>query len=155
VNAVMDEIRSWPFLWAWLVLFAIVLLRAGATYGLGRLVAAGVVTRWAPGERVQRAVDRVHRWGPPVVALSFLTVGAQSAVNAAAGLARMPVPRYLLGLVPGAAIWATVWSTVGFAAFYAAVELSEGRPGSLAVVLVTALVIAALVVVSGRSGRRG
>lgn len=150
----MDEIRSWPFLWAWLVLFAIVLLRAGATYALGRLVAAGVVRRWQPGERAQRAVDRVHRWGPPVVALSFLTVGAQSAVNAAAGLARMPVSRYLLGLVPGAAIWATVWSTVGFAAFYAVVELSEGRPGSLAVVVVTALVIAALVVVSGRSGRR-
>ncbi len=154
MNDLLDEINSWPFAWAWLTLFVIVLLRAGATYGLGRLVAAGVVRRWQPGERAQRAVAQVHRWGPPLVAVSFLTVGAQSAVNGAAGLARMPVPRYLLGLVPGAAIWATVWSTVGFAAFYAVVELSEGRPGALAVALVTALVVVALVLVSGRTGRR-
>lgn len=151
---VLEEIRSWPFLAAWLTLFAIVLLRAGATYALGRLVAAGVVRRWEPGERAQRAVAQVHRWGPPVVAASFLTVGAQSAVNAAAGLARMPVPRYLLGLVPGGAVWATVWSTVGFAAFYAVVELGEGRPAALAVVLAAVLVVAALVALAGRSGRR-
>jgi len=150
----MDEIRSWPFAWAWLTLFGIVLLRAGATYALGRLVAAGVVRRWQPGPRARSAVDQAHRWGPPVVAASFLTVGAQSAVNAAAGLAGMPVPRYLLGLVPGAAVWATVWSTVGFAAFYAVVELGDGRPGSLAVATVAVVVLAALVVVAGRSGRR-
>lgn len=78
---------------AYLTLFAIVLLRAGATYGIGHGVAAGIVKRRPACEKLQRAMDRVNRSGPPGVVASFLTIGAQTTVNAAAGLTRMPVSR--------------------------------------------------------------
>lgn len=147
----MAEIRSWPWAWAWLALFGIVLLRAGATYGIGRLVAAGVLRRREPGPRLLAAAERVDRWGPPVVTASFLTVGAQTVVNAGAGLARMTWPRYLLGLVPGAAIWATVWSTIGAGAFLVALRTGRDR-GEAVLVGVAVLVLVALV--AGLAARR-
>ena len=150
----MEEIRSWPWAWAWLTLFVIVLLRAGATYGVGRLVAAGVLRRREPGPRLRAAADRVDRWGPPVVTASFLTVGAQTVVNAGAGLARMSVPRYLVGLVPGAAIWATIWSTVGAGAFLVALRSGSERGEAVAIGL-GALVLVALVAAVASLRRRG
>ncbi len=149
-----EQIRSWPWAWAWLTLFAIVLLRAGATYGIGRLVAAGVVRRRPPGPRLQAAVDRVERWGPPVVTASFLTVGAQTVVNAGAGLARMSVPRYLVGLVPGAALWATVWSTVGAGVFLAALRSGTDRGQAVAVAVAAVVLVAVVAAVASRR-RRG
>ncbi len=148
----MAEIRSWPWAVAWLVLFAIVLLRAGATYGIGRAVAAGVLRRRPPGPRLRAAAERVERWGPPVVTASFLTVGAQTVVNAGAGLAGMSVPRYLLGLVPGAAIWATIWSTLGAGAFF--VALRSGRDQGEAVAIGVAVLVCVAVVLAVASRRR-
>lgn len=150
----MEEIRSWPWAWAWLALFAIVLLRAGATYGVGRLVAAGVLRRREPGPRLRAAADRVDRWGPPVVTASFLTVGAQTVVNAGAGLAGMTWPRYLVGLIPGAALWATVWSTIGAGAFLVALRTGSERGEAVAVGCV-ALVLVAVVAALASRRRRG
>lgn len=150
----MEEIRSWPWVWAWLALFAIVLLRAGATYGVGRLVAAGVLRGREPGPRLRAAADRVDRWGPPVVTASFLTVGAQTVVNAGAGLAGMTWPRYLVGLVPGAALWATVWSTIGAGAFLVALRTGSERGEAVAVGCV-ALVLVAVVAALASRRRRG
>jgi membrane protein DedA with SNARE-associated domain len=150
----MEEIRSWPWAWAWLALFVIVLLRAGATYALGRLVAAGVLRRREPGPRVRAAAARVDRWGPPVVTASFLTVGAQTVVNAGAGLARMSVPRYLVGLVPGAAVWATIWSTIGAGAFLVALRGGSDRDEAVALGL-GALVLVAVVAAVAARRRRG
>jgi membrane protein DedA with SNARE-associated domain len=48
-----------------------------------------------------------------------MTVGIQTAVNASAGVARMPVLRYLPAVVVGCLIWATIYSTVGMAVIYA------------------------------------
>lgn len=150
----MEEIRSWPWAWAWLALFAIVLLRAGATYGIGRLVAAGVLRRREPGPRLRAAAERVDRWGPPVVTASFLTVGAQTVVNAGAGLAGMTWPRYLVGLVPGAALWATVWSTIGAGAFLVALRTGSERGEAVAVGCV-ALVLVGVVAALASRRRRG
>lgn len=150
----MEEIRSWPWGWAWLTLFGIVLLRAGATYGLGRLVAGGVLRRREPGPRLRAAAERVDRWGPPVVTASFLTVGAQTVVNAGAGLARMTVPRYLVGLVPGAALWATIWSTLGAGAFLVALRTGRER-GEAVWLAVSALVLVAVVAAVASRRRRG
>jgi len=145
MSEVVDAVRSWPWLWAWLAFFAIVLLRAGATYGIGRAVAAGALRGREPGPRVRGAMRHVRRWGPPAVTVSFFTVGAQTAVNLAAGLARMRVPAYLTGLVPGAAIWATIWSTIGMSAFLAVFRGGSERAAwllVLAVVLVVAFLLA-------------
>ena len=149
----LTEIRSWPWAWAWLTLFAIVLLRAGATYGSGRLVAAGVIRRRPPGPRLRAAIDRVDRWGPPVVTASFVTVGAQTVVNAGAGLARMSGPRYLVGLVPGAAIWATIWSTIGAGAFLVALRSGSERGEAVAIGAVAVVLVAVVAAVASRRRR--
>lgn len=149
----MDEITSWPWGWAWLTLFVIVLLRAGATYGIGRAIAAGALRRREPGPRLVRAAERVEEWGPPVVALSFLTVGAQTVVNAGAGLSRMSVPRYLLGLLPGAAMWATLWSTVGAGIFLVALRSGRDRDEAVVAAVAVLLVVVLVAVVARRSRR--
>lgn len=144
MSDVIEAIRSWPWMWAWLAFFAIVMLRAGGTYGIGRAVAAGTL-RDRPRPKVEGAMRQVRRWGPPAVTVSFFTVGAQTAINFAAGLARMSVPRYLTGLVPGAAIWATIWSTIGMSAFYAVFSAKSQRSAwliLLAVVVVVAVLLA-------------
>ena len=149
----MEEITSWPWGWAWLTLFGIVLLRAGATYGIGRAVAAGMLHRRPPGPGVRRAMDRVEQWGPPVVTASFLTVGAQTVVNAAAGLVAMTFQRYLLGLVPGAAIWAAIWSTIGAGIFVAATRAGSNRDEAIVLAIVTVVLVVAVGVVAQRTRR--
>lgn len=158
MSSLVESIRAWPWAWAWLAFFAIVLLRAGATYLIGRGIAAGVLRDREPGPKVRRAMEHVQRWGPPAVTVSFFTVGAQTAVNLAAGLARMTGPRYLTGLVPGAAIWATIWATIGMSAFLAVFSGGSDR-AAWAIVLVVVLVVALLLARSIRqadpAGERG
>lgn len=102
------------------MLFVIVFLRAGGTYLLGRgahrLADRGRAARLLRRPQVLKAMDTVNRWGAPVVALSFLTIGFQTAINAAAGMTRMPLSRYLPALVVGGLAWAVIYATVGLAA---------------------------------------
>lgn len=157
MNDLLDTIRSWPWVWAWLTLFAIVVVRAGATYGIGRLIAAGAARRGEPEPRVRRAMDRVDQWGPPAVTLSFLTVGAQTVINLAAGLCRMTMPRYLLGLLPGAALWATIWAFVGLGVIELVRRASahEGLLVLVVAVLVAVVAVTAWTARSRRSHERG
>lgn len=150
-----------PFAWAIVALFGIVFLRTQAFYWLSRGVAAGTfkiqrVQEWAGSPSVQRALDRLHRWGAPVVTLSYLTVGFQTAVNVAAGLSRMPFWRYLVAMVPGCIAWAFVWGTVGLGAFYAALAIAASDPWVIASALaaLAALVVAAVIVVRRRRAAR-
>ncbi|RSS68514.1 DedA family protein [Streptomyces sp. WAC06614] len=98
-------------------LYAIVLLRAGGTFAVGWLAGAGA-RRSRFRERISSAkflrVERaIQRWGAPVVAVSFLTVGFQTAANFLAGSMRMPLPRYLPALFLGGAAWALLYATAG------------------------------------------
>ncbi|MGW0316534.1 DedA family protein [Streptomyces flavidovirens] len=99
-------------------LYVIVLLRAGGTFAVGWLAGAGA-RRSRFAERISSAKFRhaeraIQRWGaPPVVAVSFLTVGFQSAANFLAGSMRMPLPRYLPALFVGGAAWALIYATAG------------------------------------------
>lgn len=153
MNGVLDTIRAWPWGWAWLTFFVIVLLRAGATYGIGRAMAAGATRGREPGERTLAAMDRVDRWGPPAVTLSFLTVGAQTVINLGAGLARMTVPRYLLGLLPGAALWATLWTSVGIGVVTLLRRSGEDRTWLLVAALLVMAIVVVLTVLTGRRRR--
>jgi membrane protein DedA with SNARE-associated domain len=154
-------VPSWlegkPFALTFVVLFLIVLLRAQATYWLARAVAAGVLhTRLADkltGPKTTRAIDSLNRWGPPLVTVSFLTVGLQTVVNAAAGLIRMPWIRYTVAMVLGCIAWAAIYATVGIAAFEASVALFAHSPWALIAVLAAliGIVIAVLVLRRRRS----
>ncbi|RKT08584.1 SNARE associated Golgi protein [Streptomyces sp. 3211.6] len=98
-------------------LYAIVLLRAGGTFAVGWLAGAGARRSSFAGRissaKFQRAERAIHRWGAPVVAASFLTVGLQTAANFLAGSMRMPLPRYLPALFVGGAAWALIYATAG------------------------------------------
>jgi membrane protein DedA with SNARE-associated domain len=56
----------------------------------------------------------VERWGFVAIPVSFLTVGFQTLVNAAAGFMRMRWVLYTLAMIPGCVAWAAVYSVVGF-----------------------------------------
>lgn len=135
-----------PFWVVYLAAFCIVLVRAQATYWAGRGVARGT----ARSERVAAVltrpgavavIDRIRRWGPPAVTLSFFTVGVQTLVNLAAGYLRMPFGRYLVALLAGCVVWAAIWTTVGTAAVNAAIAVGIRHPVSLVAIGVGAVAL--------------
>ena len=151
-------IQDGPFALLYTFLFVVVFFRAQATYGVGRAVAAGALrSRWAryvEGPRVRRATDVIDRWGLPVIPLSFLTIGFQTAVNAGAGLLRIRWPRYTVAMLPGCVMWAAIYAVGGLAAFEAGVALAAQSPWVLTTVgLAVASVAAGMVIVARRRRR--
>ena len=115
MEALVDD---WPVWLVFVVLWAGAFARGTATYWVGRGVrAGGSRSRWArhlDSGVVRRAEGWVRRFGAPAVTLGFLTVGVQTAINASAGMLRMPQRRFLPAVVLGAALWSLVYTTVGF-----------------------------------------
>ncbi|MFF9853313.1 DedA family protein [Streptomyces litmocidini] len=113
-------------------LYVIVLLRAGGTFAVGWLAGAGARrSRFAArvsSARFRRVERAIQRWGAPVVAVSFLTVGFQTAANFLAGSMRMPLPRYLPALLVGGAAWALIYATAGLGALEVLGRLFAERP---------------------------
>lgn len=132
---------SWPYAATFAVLFAGAMLRSNATYWAGRsLRAGGEHTRFGrhlDRPAVARAEAAVRRLGAPAVTLSFLTVGVQTAVMAAAGALRMPLSRFVPATVVGSLLWAAVYTFAGLAVLRAAIG---GLPwwGALLTVLAVA-----------------
>jgi membrane protein DedA with SNARE-associated domain len=142
----VDFWRGWPYPVAVATLFAVVLLRAGATYALGRAAQTGArrtrVARLMARPGFARVQDLVARWGAPLVTASFLTVGVQTLVNLVAGMTQMPLRRYLPALALGSVLWAWLYATVGFATFSAWRELYARFP--MTTVVVSALLVGGL-----------
>jgi membrane protein DedA with SNARE-associated domain len=119
----LDFWREWPYPVAVAALFIVVMVRAAATYAIGRAAQAGArrsrISRVMSRPRFARMQESVARWGAPVVIASFLTVGIQTVVNLAAGVLRMPLRRYVPALIVGSILWAFLYATVGFATFAA------------------------------------
>ena len=146
----MSSIQGLPFPLAFVILFVIVMLRANATYWLGRGLESGAErTRLAQllsSPKFRRAQVVVSRWGAPVVTVSFLTVGVQTLINLAAGVARMPLRRYLPAVVLGSVLWALLYATVGFVTVTAWLKLYELSPaGTVVGTLLLAVVLAGFV----------
>ncbi|MFF4696430.1 DedA family protein [Streptomyces chattanoogensis] len=113
-------------------LYVIVLLRAGGTFAVGWLAGAGARRSRFAGRissvKFRRAERAIQRWGAPVVAVSFLTVGFQTAANFLAGSMRMPLPRYLPALFVGGAAWALIYATAGLGVLEVLGGLFAERP---------------------------
>lgn len=127
----MDRISEQPFAIAFGALFVIVMLRANATYWLGRGALNGgrlsrKAARHLDGRHMQRAQRLSARYGVIAVPLSFLTVGVQTAINFTAGFTRMPLTRYLPAVTVGGLMWATLYSTVGMVGWAAIATLWSG-----------------------------
>ncbi|WP_237700707.1 DedA family protein [Janibacter sp. HTCC2649] len=140
-----DLVDGWPVWAVFGAFFVIAMLRSNATYWAGRGLRAGGartgIARHLDRPAVIRTEAFVDRWGAPVVALSFLTVGVQTLINAAAGALRMPLSRYVPATVVGSLLWATLYTSAG-------VALWEAITGGawwwlLVLVAVAALVLAA------------
>ncbi len=132
-----------PFPVIFAAMFVIVFCRAGATYWVGRLAAAGAhrtrLARLMESPRYLKAIRMVNDYGAPIVAVSFITVGFQTLANLAAGGTQMPLPRYLPALVVGGLAWAGIYSTIGFIGFELIGRLYNYSPG-LAIAALVALV---------------
>ena len=138
---------------AYVVLFVAACLRGAMTYALGRVARhAGDASRLRAFFRrpVMARTERVvQRFGAPAVSLSFLTVGVQSAVNASAGVLRMPLRFYGPALAVGALIWAGVYLSIGMA------MLSAWNADGLWWVPLALVAVALVVVTSAVAGLRG
>ena len=139
---------SFPIAVTWLIMFGIIICRAGGTCLLGRLARKGIrrfdrIEKIMSGSKYRRAEDTIDRFGAPVVALSFLTVGLQTVVNLAAGTTGMRYRRYVPALAVGGSLWALIYSTVGFLGFKAVAKAYQAEPGltvGLALVFVVAII---------------
>ncbi|EFE74349.1 VTT domain-containing protein [Streptomyces filamentosus] len=132
-------------------LYLIVLLRAGGTFAVGWLAGAGARrSRFAArtsSAKFQRAERAIQRWGAPVVAVSFLTVGFQTAANFLAGSMRMPLSRYLPALFVGGAAWALIYATAGFGVLKGLARLfAEQTAYGVSAVVVLLLAVGGVVV---------
>jgi len=145
----MDWVQGLPLLPAIGFLYVVIWARAGGTYLLGRgarrAANRGRVKALLESPAVQRATVLVNRWGAWAVALSFLTVGFQTAANAAAGLTGMPARRYLPALAVGGLAWAVIYATVGLVAVAGWVELFLVSPAGAVAVLALLVLLVALV----------
>lgn len=153
----LDWIGSLPLLPAVGLLWVIVLCRAGGTYLLGRgahrLAHRGRLARMIESPSVDRAITIVNRWGAPVVALSFLTVGFQTAANLSAGLTRMPAVRYVPALLIGGLAWAVIYATIGLAVVITWIELFLLSPWVAILVLAVVVALAVVLVLRRRRSR--
>ncbi len=136
----MDFWRGWPYPVAVAMLFVVALLRAGATYALGRAAQTGArrtrIARLVARPRFTQVQDLVARWGAPLVTASFLTVGIQTLVNLVAGMTQMPLRRYVPALAAGSLLWGLLYATVGFAGLTAWWQLYQRSPLAALVLLV-------------------
>jgi len=130
-------------------LYLVILLRAGATYALGRGAGAGIrrskLGARIPVAKLRRAEQAIARWGAPVVALSFLTVGFQTAANFVAGSLKLPLVRYLPALFVGGLAWAIIYATVGIGVLEIILFTLRNHPGAWWIVVLVVLAIAALI----------
>ncbi|PMC75399.1 DedA family protein [Brachybacterium sp. UMB0905] len=153
----MEWVRELPLIPAVAFLYVVIWLRAGATYLLGRgarkAADRGRMAAFLHSPGVERATEMINRWGAPVVALSFLTVGFQTAANAAAGLTGMPARRYAPALAVGGLAWAFIYATVGLVAIRAWFELFIISPwGAVGVLGVLVVLVAVLLRHRRRTG---
>lgn len=125
---------SFPIAVTWLILFGIILARAGGTFLLGRLARKGIrkierIDVIMSGPKYRKAEAMIERFGAPVIAVSFLMIGVQTVLNLAAGTSGMSRRRYLPALVVGGSLWALIYSTVGLIGFKAVAAAYQAAPG--------------------------
>ena len=146
----LERIHSLPYPGVFLFFWCLAIMRSHTMYWIGRGITAGTArTRWVSlleSPVYARAQAWSARWGVLAVPVSFLTVGIQSVIQLSAGVARMPLRRYVAATAAGAIAWAAVYTTIGMAILTAWLTGPTGR--LICLLMLTAL---ALVVVIRRS----
>ena len=156
-----DMLANFPFWGAWIFMFILGTLRGQGTYWIGRGASSAAthvgsaednestwakIKAWLNSDKTKTGRTLVHKIGVVAVPLSYLTVGLQTAVLAAAGLVRIQWWKFSVAQIPGAMAWATIYSGVGLAGWNAvlAVFTGEGIGPAIALIIVLALVLVAI-----------
>ena len=146
----LERIHSLPYPGVFLFFWCLAMMRSHTMYWIGRGITAGTArSRWVSlleSPVYARAQAWSARWGVLAVPVSFLTVGIQSVIQLSAGVARMPLRRYVAATAAGAIAWAAAYTTIGMAILTAWLTGPTGR--LICLLMLTALV---LVVVIRRS----
>lgn len=160
-----DMLADFPFWGAWIFMFILGTLRGQGTYWIGRGASSAAthvgsdedteskwskVKAWLNSDKTKTGRTLVHKIGVVAVPLSYLTVGLQTAVLAAAGLVRIQWWKFTIAQIPGAMAWATIYSGVGLAGWKAviAVFTGDGILPAIALVVLVAVAIVAVVFIS-------
>lgn len=155
----MPDLETTPIALALAFLFAIAMLRGQATYWIARSVTEQALKRthpatgwrarfhgWLASDALDHGRGALQRCGIIAVPLCYLTVGFQTAVLAAAGVLRMRWLRFTVAQSFGAAAWAVIYATVGFAVWAALFERAlAGGPGFVVGVAVALAIVGAVV----------
>ncbi len=141
-----------------LFLFVVVFFRAQGTYWLARSVPEIVARKandstprlkklacWLEGPGPRMGANILEKWGIIAIPLSFLTVGIQTAVLAAAGLLRVRWSLFTVAMLPGAVAWALLYGYGMLAVWTAAVMAVAGNPWAWGALGLVALGIWAIV----------
>lgn len=155
---VADFTAHWPFGWIYLFFVAGAASRSQAMYWIGRGATEGAIrTRLSfilESRHMGTARRAVERWGMPIVPLSFLTIGFQSAVQVTAGLLRVKWLRFTLWSVPGWLVWALIYAAGGTVVIWAFLELAMHSPWILVGLVVAVATVAVTMLWRRRSPRR-
>jgi len=141
---VRETVSDWPFAAVWILFWCVGLARSSTMHWLGRGArsAGDRNHRWTDREPVRRAERLVSRFGAPIVTASFVTLGLQSAIQIASGVLRMPWwPRFVPAALIGAAIWATIYTTIGLTVLYAMIGRLDWWWALVAVIAVVTVVV--------------
>ena len=84
----------------------------------------------------------IQKMGWPIIPLSFLTVGFQTAVQFGAGLTNWSWYKYTLAAIPGYLAWGFIYASGGLSLFRSLVQGSIGLL-ILFIIIILAVVIAA------------
>ena len=143
----LEWIHSLSYPWVFLFFWCLGMMRSHTMYWIGRGVTVGTAhTRWSSlleSPMYARAQSWSARWGVLAVPMSFLTVGLQSFIQISAGVARMPLRRYVAATAVGAIAWAAVYTTVGMTILAAWLTAPIGR--IVSVLTDTALVLIVMI----------
>lgn len=164
-GGLLPDAETAPFWLLFAVFFGIAALRTQVTYWLARVATNQLLNRskpsgrimtrvhaWLSGGSADRGVAAINRWGVLMVPASFLMVGSKTIINAAAGVTRMSFAKYLPAMIIGCSLHATIYATVGWAAWTSALAAAAGSPWALAGVV--GLVVLLFVAVLYRRRRR-
>jgi len=156
-KAMLSWILGQPFWIAVVCLTVVAAFRSQCTYWLGRALRAGVLHgRWATrlnNPRLNTATERLERWGWPLIPLSFLTVGFQTAVHLSAGVVGWHWLRYTAAAAPGWLLWGFVYAAGGLAVFAGVLALAGRSPWLVAAVVVVLVAVVVAVVLRRRRAR--
>lgn len=145
---------GYPLAVTFLLLFCIVMLRGQGTYWLARSVTTAAVRHTLPTKgwrarvhtwlqtRVEgRGTSAIERYGMVVIPAAHLTIGVQTLVLAGAGVLRIGWLRFSIAQALGGLAWATIYTTIGFAVWNAALSAAAGNPWVLAGILVVSAAV--------------